>query len=69
MTLSLKQKAMLITLCFIASAILGSMIVAFIVMNISAEMLSYLVFGSVCAWFSYIFYLCTLARLESQAQE
>lgn len=64
MTLSIKQKAMLITLGIIVAAIAGSMCIAFVVMNVDRDTLAYLTIGAVCSWFVYIFYAITLQRLE-----
>ncbi len=66
MTLSLKQKAMLITAGIIASAFAGSLLVAFIVANVSAETIGYVCGIGFCSWFVYLFYAITLNRLEYQ---
>ena len=64
MTLSIKQKAMLITAGIIAGVIAGSFAIAFIVANVDRETISYAMGGGLCAWFVYIFYAITLNRLE-----
>jgi hypothetical protein len=64
MTLSIKQKAMLITAGIIASVIAGSLAISFIIVNVSAETLGFVGGGAMCAWFVYIFYAITLNRLE-----
>lgn len=64
MTLSIKQKAMLITAGIFAGVIAGSFTIAFITANVSAETLGLVAGGGLCAWFVYIFYSITLNRLE-----
>ena len=68
MTLSLKQKAMLITVGIIAGVITGSLAIAFIVANVSAQTIGYVTGAGFCAWFIYIFYAITLNRLEYEAK-
>jgi hypothetical protein len=64
MTLSIKQKAMLIALGTVAAAVTGSIFIAFVVMNVSRDTLAYVCLSAVCGWFVYIFYTITLSRLE-----
>jgi formate/nitrite transporter FocA (FNT family) len=64
MTLSLKQKAMLITAGIIVSVIAGSFAVAFIVANVPAQIIGNAIGGGLVAWFIYLFYAITLNRLE-----
>jgi formate/nitrite transporter FocA (FNT family) len=64
MTLSLKQKAMLITAGLIVGAIAGSFAIAFIVANVSAQIIGNAIGGGLVAWFIYLFYAITLNRLE-----
>ena len=64
MNLSLKQKALLITAATICGAVAGSIVLAFIMANVSAETLGYVTGAGLCAWFVYIFYAITLNRLE-----
>jgi hypothetical protein len=64
MTLSLKQKAMLITAGIIALVIAGSFAIAFIVANVPAQIIGNAIGGGLVAWFIYLFYAITLNRLE-----
>ncbi len=66
MKLSLKQKALAQTLGMFVLAIVGAVIVAFIVANVSTTVLiNALGVGFFC-YFAYLFYSITLSRLEHQ---
>lgn len=63
---SLKQKALAQTLGMFVLAIVGAVIVAFIVANVSTTVLiNALGVGFFC-YFAYLFYSITLSRLEHQ---
>jgi uncharacterized membrane protein YfcA len=64
MTLSIKQKAMLITAGIIAGVIAGSYAVTFILANVPAHIIANVCGGAFVAWFIYLFYAITLNRLE-----
>ena len=66
MTLSIKQRALLITLGILGCAIAGSLAVAFIFANVSAAVIGDVVGAALIGWFVYLLYAITLNRLEYQ---
>ena len=66
MKLSLKQKALLITLAVLVGTIAGSFALAFILVNVTAETIGNVFMGGVLGFFVYLFYSIILNRLEYQ---
>ncbi len=64
MKLSLKQKALAQTLGMFVLAIVGAVIVAFIVANVSTTVLINALGVGLFCYFAYLFYSITLSRLE-----
>lgn len=64
MILSIKQKAVAITAGIIASIVIASYALAFIMANVDRETIGYALGAGFTAWFVYIFYSITLSRLE-----
>lgn len=64
MILSIKQKAAVITAGIIASIVIVSYALAFIIANVDRETIGYALGMGFTAWFVYIFYSITLSRLE-----
>jgi hypothetical protein len=64
MTLSIKQKAMLITAGLVFGAIAVSVAIAFIIANVPAAIIGHVFFCACIAWFIWLFYAITLNRLE-----
>jgi uncharacterized membrane protein YfcA len=62
--MSLKLKALLITLSVIASAVAGAMVAAFLIANVSIQTLANICIVLVLGWLVYLFYGLTLNRLE-----
>ena len=62
--MSLKQKALLITLGVILSAVVGSFVAAFLITTVSIQTLANIAIVLVLGWLVYIFYGLTLNRLE-----
>ncbi len=66
MKLSLKQKALAQTTGMFALAIVGAVIVAFVVANVSTTVLINTLGVGFFFYFAYLFYSITLSRLEHQ---
>lgn len=66
MNLSIKQKALLQTVGLFAIAIVSGSVVAFILANVSTQVVLNAIGFGVIAWFGYLFYSLTLSRLEHQ---
>lgn len=66
MNLSIKQKALLQTVGLFAIAIVSGSVVAFILANVSTQVVLNAIGVGVIAWFGYLFYSLTLSRLEHQ---
>lgn len=66
MNLSIKQKALLQTIGLFAIAIVSGSIVAFILANVSTQVVLNAIGVGFIAWFGYLFYSLTLSRLEHQ---
>lgn len=64
MILSIKQKAAVITAGILASIVIASYALAFIMANVDAQTIGYALGLGFTAWFVYIFYAITLNRLE-----
>lgn len=66
MNLSIKQKALLQTIGLFAIAIITGSVVAFILANVSTQVVLNALGVGFIAWFGYLFYSLTLSRLEHQ---
>ena len=66
MKLSLKQKALVQTIVLFAIAIVSGWVVAFILANVSTQVILNALAVGFIAWFGYLFYSLTLSRLEHQ---
>jgi hypothetical protein len=64
MNLSLKQKAAAFTAAFIASIVVASYALAFIIANVDRETISYVLGLGFFSWFVYLIYGITLSSLE-----
>lgn len=66
MNLSIKQKALVQTIGLFAIAIASGLVVSFILMQVSTQVILNAIGVGFIAWFGYLFYSITLSRLEHQ---